>query len=65
MAQRIVKPKTNLGPGFWPVTALIAVVSAVMVYFVYASPMPIGLVQAGDPAPTVDELFRFLGAVAA
>ena len=65
MAQRVVKPKTNLGPGFWPVTALIAVVSAVMVYFVYASPMPIGLVQAGDPAPTIDELFRFLGAVAA
>jgi cytochrome c oxidase subunit 2 len=44
---------------------LIAVVSAVMVYFVYTSPMPIGLVQAGDPAPTIDELFRFLGAMAA
>ena len=65
MAQRVVKPKTNLGPGFWPVTAFIVVLSAVMVYFVYTSPMPIGLVQAGDPAPTIDELFRFLGAVAA
>ncbi len=65
MAQRVVRPKTNLGPGFWPVTALIAVVSAVMVYLVYTSALPIGLVQAGDPAPTMDELFRFLGAVGA
>jgi cytochrome c oxidase subunit 2 len=65
LAQRVVKPKTNLGPGFWPVTAFIGVISAVMVYFVYASPLPIGLIQAGDPAPTIDELFRFLGAMAA
>jgi cytochrome c oxidase subunit 2 len=65
LAQRVVKPKTNLGPGFWPVTAFIAVLSAVMVVLVYRSPMPIGLIQAGDPAPTIDELFRFLGAVAA
>jgi cytochrome c oxidase subunit 2 len=65
LAQRVVKPKTNLGPGFWPVTALIAVVSLVMVYFVWTSPLPIGLEQAGDPAGTIDDLFRFLGAVAA
>jgi cytochrome c oxidase subunit 2 len=65
LAQRIVKPKTNLGPGFWPVTALIAVVSAIMVYLVETSPWPIGLVQAGAPADSVDALFRFLGAVAA
>ncbi len=65
LAQRVVKPKTNLGPGFWPVTALIGVISVIMVILVYRSPMPIGLVQAGDPAPTIDELFRFLGAVAA
>jgi cytochrome c oxidase subunit 2 len=65
LAQRVVKPKTNLGPGFWPVTAFIVVLSAIMVVLVYRSPMPIGLVQAGDPAPTIDELFRFLGAVAA
>ena len=65
MAQRVVKPKTNLGPGFWPVTALIAVVSIVMVYLVWTSPLPIGLEQAGAPAGSIDELFRFLGAVAA
>jgi cytochrome c oxidase subunit 2 len=65
LAQRVVKPKTNLGPGFWPVTALIVVVSAVMVYLVETSPLPIGLVQAGGPADSVDALFRFLGAVAA
>jgi cytochrome c oxidase subunit II len=65
LAQRVVKPKTNLGPGFWPVTGLIVVVSAVMVYLVWTSPLPIGLVQAGAPAGSIDELFRFLGAVAA
>ncbi len=65
MAQRVVKAKTNLGPGFWPVTGLIVVVSAIMVYLVETSPLPIGLVQAGAPADSVDALFRFLGAVAA
>ena len=65
MAQRVVKPKTNLGPGFWPVTAFIVVLSAIMVYFVETSPRPIGLIQAGAPADSIDALFRFLGAVAA
>ncbi len=65
MAQQVVKPKTNLGPGFWPVTAVIVVVSAIMVYLVETSPLPIGLVQAGQPADSIDALFRFLGAVAA
>jgi cytochrome c oxidase subunit 2 len=65
LAQRVVKPKTNLGPGFWPITALIVVVSAIMVYLVETSPLPIGLVQAGGPADSVDALFRFLGATGA
>lgn len=65
LAQRVVKPKTHLGPGFWPVTAFIVVISAVMVYLVEVSPMPIGLIQAGQPADSIDALFRFLGAVAA
>lgn len=65
MAQRVVKPRTNLGPGFWPVTGVIVVVSAIMVYFVVTSDWPIGLVRAGQPADSIDDLFRFLGAVAA
>jgi cytochrome c oxidase subunit II len=65
LAQRVVKPKTNLGPGFWPVTGFIVVISAIMVYLVETSPLPIGLVQAGAPADSIDALFRFLGAVAA
>jgi cytochrome c oxidase subunit 2 len=32
---------------------------------VVTSPLPIGLVQAGQPAGSIDDLFRFLGAVAA
>jgi len=65
LAQRVVRPKTNLGPGFWYVTALIVVVSAIMVYFTETSPWPIGLIPAGDPAGSIDDLFRFLGSVAA
>jgi cytochrome c oxidase subunit 2 len=65
MAQRTVKPRTNLGPGFWPVTAFIVVVSAVMVYFTMTSAWPIGLIPAGEPAPATDGLFRFLGSIAA
>jgi cytochrome c oxidase subunit 2 len=65
LAQRVVKPKTNLGPGFWPVTAFIVVLSIVMVIYIELMPLPIGLEQAGGPADSVDELFRFLGAVAA
>ncbi|GAC1571579.1 MAG: hypothetical protein NVS3B7_01860 [Candidatus Elarobacter sp.] len=63
MAQQVVKPKTNLGPGFWPVTALIVVVSIAEGIAVYASKWPIGLLPAGDPAGSIDELFKFLGAV--
>lgn len=63
MAQRIVKTKTNLGPGFWPITALIVVLSIIMTYFVYVSEWPIGLIPAGYPAESADSLFKFLGAV--
>jgi cytochrome c oxidase subunit 2 len=65
LAQRIVKPKTNLGPGFWPLTALIVVVSLIMSWFTWNSPWPIGLIPAGDPAPATDFLFKFLGVAAA
>jgi heme/copper-type cytochrome/quinol oxidase subunit 2 len=65
LAQQVVKPKTNLGPGFWPITALIVVLSIATTLYIYlAMPQPIGLIQAGDPAPAVDSLFKFLGAVA-
>ena len=64
MAQRTVKPKTNLGPGFWQITALIVIVSALMSYFTWISDWPIGLIPAGDPAPSTDFLFKFLGIVA-
>jgi len=65
LAQRVVRPKTNLGPGFWPVTAFIAVLSIVMSYLVITSPWPIGLIPAGAPADATDNLFKFLGVVAA
>jgi cytochrome c oxidase subunit 2 len=66
LAQQVVKPRTNLGPGFWPVTAFIVIASAITTYFIYTVPLPIALeiVEAGDPAGSVDALFRFLSAVA-
>lgn len=63
MAQQVVKPKTNLGPGFWPVTALIVVVSIVEAVFIYSMQWPIGVIPAGAPADSIDSLFKFLGAV--
>ena len=65
MAHNAAKPKTHLGPGFWPLTAFIVVLSAVMAVLIYRSTMPIGLMQAGDPAGSIDELFKFLSAVGA
>jgi len=65
LAQRVVRPKTNLGPGFWPVTAFIAILSLIMIVAIYRMPEPIGLIPAGAPADSVDDLFKFLGAVAA
>jgi cytochrome c oxidase subunit 2 len=63
VAQQVAKTKNSLGPGFWLVTALIAVVSAIMSYFVYASGWPIGLPEIAEPAPEIDSLFKFLGAM--
>jgi cytochrome c oxidase subunit 2 len=63
VAHQVAKTKVSLGPGFWLVTALIAVSSAIMSYFVYASGWPIGLPQIAEPAPEIDALFKFLGAM--
>ncbi len=63
MAHQVTKTKVSLGPGFWIVTAVIAIASAIMSYFVYASGWPIGLPEAAEPAGAIDDLFKFLGAV--
>jgi cytochrome c oxidase subunit 2 len=63
VAQQVAKTKVRMGLGFWLVTALIAVVSAIMSYFVYASGWPIGLPEIAEPAPEIDSLFKFLGAM--
>jgi len=63
VAHQVAKTKVSMGLGFWLVTALIAVVSAIMSYFVYASGWPIGLPQIAEPAPEIDSLFKFLGAM--
>jgi cytochrome c oxidase subunit 2 len=60
---QVTKTRVSMGLGFWLVTALIAVVSAIMSYFVYASGWPIGLPEIAEPAPEIDSLFKFLGAM--
>ncbi len=52
MAHQVAKTKVSLGPGFWIVTAVILIASAIMSYFVYASGWPIGLPQAAEPGRT-------------
>ena len=63
VAHQVAKTKVSLGPGFWIVTAVIAIGSAIMSYFVYASGWPIGLPEIAEPAPEIDALFKFLGAM--
>jgi cytochrome c oxidase subunit 2 len=63
VAHQVTKTKVSLGPGFWIVTAVIAIASAIMSYFVYASAWPIGLPEIAEPAGAIDDLFKFLGAV--
>jgi len=63
VAHQVAKTKVSLGPGFWLVTAGILIASAIMSYFVYASGWPIGLPEIAEPAPEIDALFKFLGAV--
>jgi cytochrome c oxidase subunit 2 len=63
VAHQVTKTKVSLGPYFWLVTAFILVASAIMSYFVYASGWPIGLPEIAEPAPEIDALFKFLGAM--
>ncbi len=58
---RSVKPKSNLGPNFWPVTALLGVLSLVNAWTIVRVPSMTFLPQAGAPATDVDFIFRFLG----
>jgi len=59
-----VKPKAvHLGPGFWPVTVLLALLSIAGAIFWIVIPMPMGLVEVSDPSDKIDALFRFMAVI--
>ncbi|HEY1728829.1 MAG TPA: cytochrome c oxidase subunit II [Candidatus Baltobacteraceae bacterium] len=59
MAQQ-ARPKQGLGPGFWPVTILLTVITVVCDYYVVVTPITNFLREAATPADQTDELFKFL-----
>jgi len=63
LAQSVRPKAVSLGPGFWPVTALLALISIAASIFWIVVPEPLGLLEAADPAGQVDTLFRFLAVV--
>lgn len=60
MAQEVRRSQKGLGPGFWPVTVLLAVICAILDYFVVVTPPESLLREAAIPADQTDELFKFL-----
>jgi cytochrome c oxidase subunit 2 len=63
LAQSVRPKAVSLGPGFWPVTVLLALISIAVSIFWIVVPQPLGLVEAADPAGQVDTLFRCLAVV--
>lgn len=59
-----IKPKAvHLGPGFWPITALMALLSIGAAIFWITVPLPMGVEQAADTAIPTDILFKALAVV--
>jgi cytochrome c oxidase subunit 2 len=60
-----VKPKAavNLGPGFWLVTAVMALLSVGAAAFWITVPEPMGLAQAADTAIPTDILFKVMAVI--
>jgi cytochrome c oxidase subunit 2 len=59
-----VKPKSvDLGPGFWLVTAFLALLSVAAAIFWITVPTPMGVEQAADTAYPTDVLFKVLAVI--
>ncbi len=63
MAQTIKPKSVNLGPGFWLVTAVLAVLSIGAAAFWVTVQYPMGVAQAADTAIPTDILFRVLAVI--
>jgi len=63
LAQTVRPKSVNLGPGFWPVTGVLGVLSLAAAIFWMMVPEPIGLQQAAETAVLTDILFKALAVV--
>ncbi len=63
MAQTVKPKSVNLGPGFWPVTLALLVLSIAAAIFWVSLPDPMGVAQAADTAVPTDILFKVLAVI--
>ncbi len=63
MAQTVKPKAVSLGPGFWPVTGLLALLSIGASAFWIVVPLPMGVEQAADTAVPTDILFKVLAVI--
>jgi cytochrome c oxidase subunit 2 len=63
LAQLTASRKTDLGPGFWPVTIALGVFSLISGYFIAVMPIAKYLPEAAIPAGDIDSLFKFMSVV--
>jgi cytochrome c oxidase subunit 2 len=63
LAQTVQPKSVNLGPGFWLVTGLLALLSAGAAAFWIVIPTPMGVEQAADTAGPTDILFKVLAVI--
>jgi cytochrome c oxidase subunit 2 len=64
LAQYTAPQKQGLGPGFWPVTIAMAVVSVAMGVWIWTLNIDAYLPEAASPAGDIDALFKFMSVVA-
>jgi len=60
LAQTVKAKSVSLGPGFWLVTGILALLSAAAAIFWIVVPNPMGVEQAADTAVPTDILFKVL-----
>jgi cytochrome c oxidase subunit II len=63
LAQTVRPKSVNLGPGFWPVTAILGILSIAAALFWCLIPEPLGLAAVAETATLTDILFKALAAI--
>jgi len=63
LAQVAAPRPQGLGPGFWPVTIVMSIVSLVLGIYIATYPIENLLPEAAAPAGDIDALFKFMAAI--